>query len=103
MTEHKFKIGQLVYLRPNSRIAVGAPSGSGERPSCRLEQASRFSGTPMRSLPLRDARHFLCEEANLTGAWEDGGKRKDPATLRRQGFSITARSRATDPAKVARG
>jgi hypothetical protein len=27
MTEHKFKIGQLVYLHPNSRIAVGAPSG----------------------------------------------------------------------------
>jgi hypothetical protein len=27
MAEHKFKIGQLVYLNPTSRLAAGAPSG----------------------------------------------------------------------------
>jgi hypothetical protein len=37
----------------------------GARPSWRFEQARRFSDTPIRTLPLRDARHFLCEEASL--------------------------------------
>jgi hypothetical protein len=27
MAEQRFKIGHLVYLRPNSRLATGAPSG----------------------------------------------------------------------------
>jgi len=31
MSEHKFKIGHLVYLNPTSKLAAGAPSGLCQR------------------------------------------------------------------------